>query len=38
MQGKSCFNFKVAEPVLLEELAQLTRRGFERFKAEQLLG
>ncbi|RIH89243.1 hypothetical protein [Calidithermus roseus] len=33
MQGKSCFNFKAADPALLEELSQLTQRGFERFKA-----
>lgn len=32
MQGKSCFNFKRAEPELLEELAALTRRGFERYR------
>ena len=31
MQGKSCFNFKKVEPDLFEELAELTRRGVERF-------
>ncbi len=33
MQGKSCFNFKAVDPALLEELSELTRRGFERFRA-----
>ncbi len=31
MQGKSCFNFKKVEPALFEELAALTRKGFESF-------
>ncbi|MEW6028923.1 MAG: hypothetical protein ACOYZ8_06170 [Chloroflexota bacterium] len=31
MQGKSCFNFKKVEPTLFEELAALTRKGFESF-------
>lgn len=31
MQGKSCFNFKKVEPELLEELAELTKKGAERF-------
>src|SRR5919109_3520865 len=34
MQGKSCFNFKKVEPALFEELAELTRRGAEKFKEE----
>lgn len=34
MQGKSCFNFKKVEPELFAELAQLTRRGAEKFKEE----
>ena len=34
MQGKSCFNFKKVEPALFEELAQLTRKGAEKFKQE----
>ena len=34
MQGKSCFNFKKVEPDLFAELAQLTRRGAEKFKEE----
>jgi hypothetical protein len=37
MQGKSCFNFKQADAALLGELATLTRRGFERLQAEQLV-
>jgi hypothetical protein len=34
MQGKACFNFKNLNPEQLEELGELTRKGFERFKAE----
>jgi hypothetical protein len=34
MQGKSCFNFTRVEPALFEELAALTRKGFERFQRE----
>ena len=34
MQGKSCFNFKKAEPALFEELAALTRKGYARFEEE----
>jgi len=34
MQGKSCFNFTRVEPALFEELAGLTRKGFERFPRE----
>lgn len=37
MQGKSCFNFKAADPALFSELADLTERGFERYKEEGLL-
>ena len=29
MQGKSCFNFNSVDPPLFQELAALTRRGFE---------
>jgi hypothetical protein len=32
MQGKSCFNFRQADPALFEELAALTRRGFECYR------
>ena len=35
MQGKSCFNFKKVEPVLFDELTQLTNQGFERFIKEE---
>ena len=34
MQGKSCFNFKTVEPALFDELAELTRRGADKFKEE----
>ena len=37
MQGKSCFNFKTADPVLFSELADLTKKGFERYKREDWL-
>ena len=35
MQGKSCFNFKKVEPALFEELASLTRAGYEAFQQEE---
>jgi len=34
MQGKSCFNFKKIDKSLFDELAQLTKQGFERFTKE----
>ena len=34
MQGKSCFNFKQVDEMLLRELTSLTKRGFERFREE----
>lgn len=34
MQGKSCFNFKKVEPGLFAELAELTRKGAEKFREE----
>jgi hypothetical protein len=34
MQGKSCFNFKKAEPALFDELAELAKRGSDRFQKE----
>ena len=37
MQGKSCFNFKKVEPELFDELAVLTRVGFEGFQREESL-
>jgi hypothetical protein len=33
MQGKSCFNFRSADPELFEELAALTKSGYERFRS-----
>lgn len=36
MQGKSCFNFSKEDVPLWRELAALTSRGFERFRAENL--
>jgi hypothetical protein len=32
MQGKSCFNFKQPDDALFAELAELTRRGLERYR------
>ncbi len=32
MQGKSCFNFREADPELLAELGELTRQGFARYR------
>jgi len=32
MQGKSCFNFKVADDDLFAELAELTKNGYESYK------
>jgi len=37
MQGKACFNFKKVEVALFEELAELTRAGFERFQNREML-
>ena len=34
MQGKSCFNFKKVDPAVFAELAELTRKGAEKFKKE----
>jgi hypothetical protein len=34
MQGKSCFNFKKVEPAVFAELAELTRKGAEKFNKE----
>ena len=34
MQGKSCFNFKKVEADLFHELADLTKKGTEKFKEE----
>lgn len=32
MQGKSCFNFKEVDEGLFQELATLTKKGYQRFK------
>jgi hypothetical protein len=37
MQGKSCFNFAVADEKIFSELAQLTKKGFDKFKQEGLI-
>jgi hypothetical protein len=37
MQGKSCFNFKSADPKLFRELDQLTDRSYRRLKQAKLL-
>lgn len=34
MQGKSCFNFRKVEPELFRELAEVTKKGAEKFKQE----
>ncbi len=34
MQGKSCFNFSSPEPALFEELAALTKAGFESYREQ----
>jgi len=37
MQGKSCFNFKSIDKILIEELSGLTKKGYEFFKKEGLI-
>jgi hypothetical protein len=37
MQGKSCFNFKQVDEVLLTELEALTQKSFTRFQQEGLV-
>ena len=37
MQGKSCFNFKQVDEKLFRELAELTAKGYNRFKKEKLI-
>lgn len=34
MQGKSCFNFSAVEPVLIRELAALTRASYASYKEQ----
>jgi hypothetical protein len=38
MQGKACFNFTAVDEPLFEELAALTDRGYQRFKALKYIG
>jgi len=33
MQGKSCFNFRSVDPLLLDELARLTQQGYLDYQA-----
>lgn len=37
MQGKSCFNFTAVDEKIFSELAQLTKKGFNKFKQEKLV-
>lgn len=37
MQGKSCFNFTSVDDTLMDELAKLTRRGFEALRDRNLV-
>ncbi len=37
MQGKTCFNFKAADPALFADLAVLTRAAYERWKKDGLV-
>jgi hypothetical protein len=37
MQGKSCFNFRTPDQKLFQELAQLTKAGFEKFNDPEFL-
>ena len=34
MQGKSCFNFREADPALMRELESLTKAGIARVKQD----
>jgi hypothetical protein len=34
MQGKSCFNFAEPDPALFEELARLTKAGFDSYRSQ----
>jgi hypothetical protein len=36
MQGKSCFNFTAVDSEMMDQLAALTKKGFERFQQEKL--
>jgi hypothetical protein len=35
MQGKSCFNFSVPDEKLFQQLAKLTKTGFQRFTSKE---
>jgi len=37
MQGKSCFNFKMVDESLFNELAILTKKGFDFYKRNGML-
>lgn len=37
MQGKSCFNFKVVDGELFEELKKVTIKGYEKYREDQLV-
>jgi len=37
MQGKSCFNFQKNDAGLFRELAQMTKRGFARYRQAKLV-
>lgn len=37
MQGKTCWNFKKAEPELFAELGRVVQAGFERFETNRYL-
>lgn len=37
MQGKSCFNFTKVDDTLMDELARLTRRGFDALRDRDLV-
>ncbi|WP_027963601.1 DUF1801 domain-containing protein [Halalkalibacillus halophilus] len=37
MQGKSCFNFKKHDEVVLSELEELTHSSYEKFKQEEII-
>lgn len=37
MQGKSCFNFRKLDEDILTELAQLTQKGYERFRSKEII-
>jgi hypothetical protein len=37
MQGKSCFNFTTSDPALFNELAALTKAGFEDYRKQGLV-